>query len=474
MPTQFMCPVPTCYKNFSKPGDRQRHIKTKEDDAHREEYRRQMKAQAARIATTINRLDHIAKKTTTVGSTHHGAAFKVGPSTQGQFSPEVVQPQLRHSYSNDDMVIDNDDNGRTLGPTNADDDSDDDDDNDSDSNSDDDSDTEDCESLCSLSNNNSENDSIAGTIFQTKPENCDDNTPKQLQETYYKGMAHLMQDITSTSNHFDFLPPLYKSASPDISDSSDNGSDSDSSMSIDSTTSKGSSSSVEEDSMSDTYRNMARILVENEDDEPQTWWWHSSAGRVIGSEPSVLHSWKSIFSEKGGPQGHDEYYPFVSHLDWKVAEWAVREKISQKSFDQFLQIPQIQEKLGLSYANSAAMLQYIDAIPNRCGVWYTKELSFRDCPDDRFTVHHRDPIQAIKALWGDPAFVEHLVYRPGKLFYGKKQTENYRMFSEMWTTGFWNAVQSAIPDGGTIFRQQVSISSVSDNWEFAKSFEAKA
>ncbi|KAF5361325.1 hypothetical protein D9757_013558 [Collybiopsis confluens] len=423
MPTQFMCPVPTCYKNFSKPGDRQRHIKTKEDDAHREEYRRQMKAQAARIATTINRLDHIAKKTTTVGSTHHDDDSDDDDDNDSDSNSDGDNSESCKDYNDGDLNDDSCDS--------------------------DDSDTEDCESLCSLSNNNSENDSIAGTIFQTKPENCDDNTPKQLQETYYKGMAHLMQDITSTSNHFDFLPPLYKSASPDISDSSDNGSDSDSSMSIDSTTSKGSSSSVEEDSMSDTYRNMARILVENEDDEPQTWWWHSSAGRVIGSEPSVLHSWKSIFSEKGGPQGHDEYYPFVSHLDWKVAEWAVREKSLRSLLINFFRFL-------------------------RCGVWYTKELSFRDCPDDRFTVHHRDPIQAIKALWGDPAFVEHLVYRPGKLFYGKKQTENYRMFSEMWTTGFWNAVQSAIPDGGTIFRQQVSISSVSDNWEFAKSFEAKA
>lgn len=87
------------------------------------------------------------------------------------------------------------------------------------------------------------------------------------------------------------------------------------------------------------------------------------------------------------------------------------------------------------------MLKCIDEIPERCGKWRTKQLSFRDKPGEHFTVYHRDPVEAIKALWGDPAFAEHLVYKPGKLFHGAEQTENNRIYSEMWTTGFWNAVQ---------------------------------
>ncbi|KAF9059480.1 hypothetical protein BDP27DRAFT_1385796 [Rhodocollybia butyracea] len=86
----------------------------------------------------------------------------------------------------------------------------------------------------------------------------------------------------------------------------------------------------------------------------------------------------------------------------------------------------------------------------RCGNWWTKQLSFHDKPGEHFTVYHRDPVEAIKALWGDPAFAEHLVYKPGKLFCGAEQTENNCIYSEMWTTGFWNAVQHAIPVGGTV------------------------
>jgi hypothetical protein len=87
------------------------------------------------------------------------------------------------------------------------------------------------------------------------------------------------------------------------------------------------------------------------------------------------------------------------------------------------------------------MLQQVDQIPERCGQWYTKKLSFKDRPHEHFFIRHRDPIEAIKALWGDPSFLNDLVYKPAKLFRGKVQTEEERMFSEMWTGGFWNAAQ---------------------------------
>ncbi|KAF5387453.1 hypothetical protein D9757_007829 [Collybiopsis confluens] len=65
-------------------------------------------------------------------------------------------------------------------------------------------------------------------------------------------------------------------------------------------------------------------------------------------------------------------------------------------------------------------------------------------------IRHRDPIAAINALWGDPAFANELVYRPSKMFCNANQTEDERMVSEMWTGGFWNAAQHKIPVGSTI------------------------
>ncbi|KAF5380310.1 hypothetical protein D9757_007981 [Collybiopsis confluens] len=96
------------------------------------------------------------------------------------------------------------------------------------------------------------------------------------------------------------------------------------------------------------------------------------------------------------------------------------------------------------------MLKTIDQIPNRSGAWSTKRLSFRDRPDEYFTVRHRDPVEAIRGVWGDPAFAGDLVYKPAKLFRGKEHTEEERVYSEMWTSGCWNAAQNAIPKGGTV------------------------
>ncbi|KAF5343781.1 hypothetical protein D9757_014804 [Collybiopsis confluens] len=79
-----------------------------------------------------------------------------------------------------------------------------------------------------------------------------------------------------------------------------------------------------------------------------------------------------------------------------------------------------------------------------------EEFEIADHPEEHFIVHHRDPVEAIKALWGDPSLANHLVYKPAKLFYGDEQKEENRMFSEMWTGSFWNAVQNAIPEGGTV------------------------
>ncbi|KIK51907.1 hypothetical protein GYMLUDRAFT_180863, partial [Collybiopsis luxurians FD-317 M1] len=56
-----------------------------------------------------------------------------------------------------------------------------------------------------------------------------------------------------------------------------------------------------------------------------------------------------------------------------------------------------------------------------------------------------DPLEAIKALWGDLSFANDLVYKPAKMFQSQKQTKEERMYAEMWTSGFWNAAQGHFP-----------------------------
>ncbi|TFK59487.1 hypothetical protein BDN72DRAFT_780643, partial [Pluteus cervinus] len=110
---------------------------------------------------------------------------------------------------------------------------------------------------------------------------------------------------------------------------------------------------------------------------------------------------------------------------------------------------QVKEKLGLSYHNVRSLHQKLDCIPERAGPWVTKKLSFPDNPDDKFTIRHRDPIQAIKSLFNNPAHASDIVYAPKKIF--SDQTRKNRIFNEMWTGRWWHAAQSRIPNkNGTI------------------------
>jgi hypothetical protein len=84
------------------------------------------------------------------------------------------------------------------------------------------------------------------------------------------------------------------------------------------------------------YRQSRRTLLDDEE-ESRTYQWHSSAGRVYRHEPTVHDRLQSQSSNDAG----QEYKPFCSRLDWEIAQWAVKEKIHQKSFDRLLKIPQV-------------------------------------------------------------------------------------------------------------------------------------
>ncbi|KAJ3967517.1 hypothetical protein EV361DRAFT_973150 [Lentinula raphanica] len=194
-----------------------------------------------------------------------------------------------------------------------------------------------------------------------------------------------------------------------------------------------------EDVNPDPPPSINRNLVEDEDKE--TWMWHPKAGKVLRWKESVYKNWLGISSGKE----EDQYGPFASCLEWEISQWAVKEKVSQSSFNRLLKIPQLKERLGLSFDNARSMLNKVDQLPDRCGPWFVKQLSFKDRPQEEFTVRYRDPVEAIRALWGDPSLAKDLVYQPGKLFRRSKCTEDERIYSEMWTGSFWHAVQ-----GGTL------------------------
>ncbi|KAJ3746054.1 hypothetical protein DFH05DRAFT_1385263, partial [Lentinula detonsa] len=76
-----------------------------------------------------------------------------------------------------------------------------------------------------------------------------------------------------------------------------------------------------------------------DDDSPEcTWHWHPTAGNVLRTEPTVHDRWKSLFVGKCS-EAAESYKPFNSRLEWEMAQWMVKEKVSQKAFDRLLKIP---------------------------------------------------------------------------------------------------------------------------------------
>ncbi|KAJ3993065.1 hypothetical protein F5050DRAFT_1897552 [Lentinula boryana] len=142
-----------------------------------------------------------------------------------------------------------------------------------------------------------------------------------------------------------------------------------------------------------THRAMRRTFVDNDVDS-RTYTWHPTAGKVYKQASAAHARWRALFDKAHDDDKSSEYGPFSSRLDWEFAQSSIKEKVPQKSINRSLKIPQFKEKLGLSFSNARSMLQ-----------------------------SGQYPLEAIKGLWGDPAFVDDLVYKPAKMFGGAKQME---------------------------------------------------
>lgn len=85
----------------------------------------------------------------------------------------------------------------------------------------------------------------------------------------------------------------------------------------------------------------------NDDLDTRTWCWDETGGWVYLTQKDIHTQWKSLFPDSGQAPAQ-EYSPFTSKLDWEIAQWAVKEKVSQKAFNRLLQIPEVSIDLNFS------------------------------------------------------------------------------------------------------------------------------
>ena len=96
------------------------------------------------------------------------------------------------------------------------------------------------------------------------------------------------------------------------------------------------------------------------------------------------------------------------------------------------------DKAGLSYINTWGLLRFVEDIP-AWAEWESVALSFKDAPEDKYMVHYRSPVEAIKTLLGDPLLAKDIVYKPKPIF--TNANKDKRVYNEMWMGMWWEEMQ---------------------------------
>ncbi|PPQ76233.1 hypothetical protein CVT24_009444 [Panaeolus cyanescens] len=149
------------------------------------------------------------------------------------------------------------------------------------------------------------------------------------------------------------------------------------------------------------------------------------------------------------------WFPFESQEEWELAWWIISSGISQKKTDELLRLRAIRQGSNPSFHNSRALFKRIDALPEGPG-WTCTPIRIRGdrkdrhgvCRHEDLEIWHRDPVDCVRELMGNPAFKDHQHYAPKKI-YLDADLKN-REYSEMWTADWWWNVQGELPAGATV------------------------
>ena len=133
-----------------------------------------------------------------------------------------------------------------------------------------------------------------------------------------------------------------------------------------------------------------------------------SAGAIFPQDDIAEQGYSNVF----GKSNDNPYAPFNSQIDWEVAKWAKLRGPGSNACSELLNIPGLQEALGLSYKNTQDLNHIIDnQITNTRPQFRRGEITAGGITYD---VYFRDIIECVKALFGDPEFAPILVFAPEK------------------------------------------------------------
>lgn len=93
------------------------------------------------------------------------------------------------------------------------------------------------------------------------------------------------------------------------------------------------------------------------------------------------------------------------------------------------------ETLGLSYKTSKELNKLIDSLPGS-PKFKREEIIIAG---EAFDIYHRDILECIKTLYGNPEFLPYLAFKPERHYVDEDMT--IRLYSEMYSGKWWWSTQ---------------------------------
>ncbi|KAK7021100.1 hypothetical protein VNI00_017503 [Paramarasmius palmivorus] len=124
--------------------------------------------------------------------------------------------------------------------------------------------------------------------------------------------------------------------------------------------------------------------------------------------------------------------PFVSRMDWEVAQWAKMRGPGSTAVTELLWIEGLSAALGLSYSSAKELNKIIDTCLPTQPKFHWEEIIVAG---QAFDFYYRDIRQCIRALWADPEFTPYLVFAPERHY--KDSSKSVQLYHDMYTGNWW-------------------------------------
>ncbi|KAJ6562937.1 hypothetical protein B0H10DRAFT_2116493, partial [Mycena sp. CBHHK59/15] len=182
-----------------------------------------------------------------------------------------------------------------------------------------------------------------------------------------------------------------------------------------------------------------RATVEEVEDEDDRWTQDFPEAFEAGAVLEACKTQLEKLRDEQKAAGRVPWEPFESEDEWELARWLMTSGISLKKTDEFLKLTKVRT-MDPSFHNSRAFLKRVDALPEG-PEWFCHpfellgdELDADGNPKKEvLELWHRDPIECVRELLGNPAFTNQ-GYAPFRVFKNGNRTN--REYSEMWTADF--------------------------------------